>query len=71
MGIPGFSLIGTTPTLASSKRVEHDADSWGIAAVEAHTSPWTGDGVAVAILDTGIDNQHQAFAGTQIVELVL
>ncbi|MDC7786842.1 S8 family serine peptidase [Rhodoplanes sp. TEM] len=43
-------------------------DAWGIAAVKADTSPMTGDGVVVAVLDTGIDKAHPAFAGVTIVE---
>lgn len=41
---------------------------WGIEAVRATTSPFTGDGVVVAILDTGIDKTHPAFAGVTLVE---
>src|SRR5262249_23793325 len=41
---------------------------WGIAAVKADTSNFTGDGVVVAVLDTGIDKSHPAFAGVTIVE---
>ena len=44
------------------------ADAWGIAAVKADTSQFTGDGVVVAVLDTGIDNTHPAFAGVNIIE---
>jgi subtilisin family serine protease len=36
---------------------------WGIEAVGATTSPQNGDGVTVAVLDTGIDKDHPAFAG--------
>ena len=43
-------------------------DAWGIDAVKATTSPVTGDGVVVAVLDTGIDKNHPAFAGVTIVE---
>src|SRR6476620_12238737 len=32
--------------------------AWGIPAVKADTSGFTGDGVVVAVLDTGIDNTH-------------
>jgi subtilisin family serine protease len=42
--------------------------AWGIAAVKADTSNFTGDGVVVAVLDTGIDQSHPAFAGVTIVE---
>jgi subtilisin family serine protease len=43
-------------------------DAWGISAVKADTSPFTGDGVVVAVLDTGIDKSHPAFAGVDIIE---
>jgi subtilisin family serine protease len=42
--------------------------AWGIAAVKADTSPMTGDGVVVAVLDTGIDKTHPAFAGVTLIE---
>jgi subtilisin family serine protease len=42
--------------------------AWGIGGVGADTSPFTGDGVVVAVLDTGIDASHPAFAGVTIVE---
>jgi len=41
---------------------------WGVKAVKADTSPFTGDGVVVAVLDTGIDAAHPAFAGMDIEE---
>jgi subtilisin family serine protease len=44
------------------------AAAWGIAAVKADTSNATGDGVVVAVLDTGIDRTHPAFAGVELVE---
>lgn len=45
---------------------EDGGDAWGIAAVKADTSPYTGDGVTVAVLDTGIDANHPAFAGIDL-----
>ncbi|HEY8610179.1 MAG TPA: S8 family serine peptidase [Roseomonas sp.] len=45
-----------------------DGPAWGIAAVGADTSARTGDGVVVAVLDTGIERNHPAFAGVQITE---
>ena len=48
--------------------VEAATDAWGLAAVKAITSPFTGDGVVVAVLDTGIDKNHKAFAGMEILE---
>ncbi|MFN0074004.1 MAG: S8 family peptidase [Chloroflexota bacterium] len=40
---------------------------WGIQAVGADTSPFSGDGVRVAVLDTGIDVSHPAFDGVELV----
>ncbi|HVW64729.1 MAG TPA: S8 family serine peptidase [Nitrosospira sp.] len=37
--------------------------AWGVRAVGADTSPRTGKGVKVAVLDTGIDRKHPAFEG--------
>jgi subtilisin family serine protease len=42
--------------------------AWGVTAVGADASPWTGTGVTVAVLDTGIDAAHPAFSGVEIVE---
>ena len=36
--------------------------TWGVAAVNADKSPYTGEMVSVAVLDTGIDKSHPAFA---------
>jgi subtilisin family serine protease len=41
--------------------------SWGVEAVGAAGSEHTGAGVTVAVLDTGIDEKHPAFAGLEIV----
>lgn len=46
----------TVPTAAGN--------AWGIEAVGAHTSPFSGKGVVVAVLDTGIDANHPAFPST-------
>lgn len=40
--------------------------AWGIRAVGADKSDWTGKDVVVAVLDTGIDDDHPAFAGMDI-----
>lgn len=42
------------------------AASWGIGYVGADTSAFTGAGVRVAVLDTGIDRNHPAFAGVTL-----
>ncbi|AQG78272.1 S8 family peptidase [Spirosoma montaniterrae] len=42
--------------------------AWGVQAVGADTSPFTGNGIVVAVLDTGIDAAHPAFAGVTIIQ---
>lgn len=70
---PGVAAVGIpmATTLIMPFDIEAGAaasDVWGIAAVKADTSVFTGDGVVVAVLDTGIDKAHPAFAGVNIVE---
>lgn len=43
-------------------------DAWGISAVGADASAFSGQGVVVAVLDTGIDRTHPAFNGVDIRE---
>jgi subtilisin family serine protease len=45
-----------------------DTVTWGVKAVGADTSPFSGDGIVVAVLDTGIDASHPAFAGVDIIQ---
>jgi len=42
--------------------------AWGISAVRADVSEFTGEGVVVAVLDTGIDASHEAFADMDLNE---
>ena len=42
--------------------------AWGVQAVKADTSPFSGDGIVVAVLDTGIDAAHPAFAGVELMQ---
>jgi len=42
---------------------------WGVRAVKADSSPFTGAGAVVAVLDTGIDHTHPAFAGMTIEQV--
>lgn len=55
-----FTLIAPVdePTAGPSAET-----AWGVDVVGATTSPQNGDGVTVAVLDTGIDKAHPAFAG--------
>lgn len=42
--------------------------TWGVYAVDALGSPYAGYGVAVAVLDTGIDAGHEAFRGVTLIQ---
>ena len=42
--------------------------TWGVKAIGADTSPFTGRGIVVAVLDTGIDATHPAFNGVNLVQ---
>lgn len=55
-----------TADTAGFKTVGAQRLSPGLLAVGAHTTPFTGQGVTVAVLDTGIDKNHPAFAGKQL-----
>lgn len=40
--------------------------AWGVEAVGATQSPFSGAGITVAVLDTGVDAEHQAFRGVNV-----
>lgn len=54
---------------ADAEAVTEGAVAWGIQATGAVDTPFTGKGVKVAVLDTGIDRNHEAFAGVNVVEV--
>lgn len=43
-------------------------ESWGIEAVGAKDCPFSGEGVTIAVLDTGVDASHRAFEGITFVQ---
>lgn len=68
---PGVSHVEVMPTIlidppANAPAGPDPQPSWGIAAVGADTSPYTGVGVTVAVLDTGIQADHPAFQGVDL-----
>jgi subtilisin family serine protease len=44
------------------------SEAWGVEAVGAKNCPFTGEGVTIAVLDTGVDAGHRAFAGVTFVQ---
>jgi hypothetical protein len=50
-------------TVAETVQPTAQGVAWGVQAVGADTSPFAGDGIVVAVLDTGIDASHAALCG--------
>jgi subtilisin family serine protease len=59
--------VSLTRPLYADQPVSSDS-SWGITAIGADKSPFNGEGIVVAVPDTGIDRSHRAFSGVDIVE---
>jgi subtilisin family serine protease len=59
-----MSLIA--PTANSHHSAISAGDSWGIGAILADNTPYTGDGILACVLDTGIEKKHEAFKGIQL-----
>jgi subtilisin family serine protease len=54
--------------LGNSAKVPKSKVAWGVKAVGADDSPFSGDGIVVAVLDTGIDASHPAFSGVELIQ---
>lgn len=63
---PVFPIALVAPVQTAA--VAAAAPSWGIAAVGAGISAFDGAGGRIAVLDTGIDAAHVAFAGVTLTE---
>ncbi|MFT3943040.1 MAG: S8 family serine peptidase [Ancrocorticia sp.] len=63
--IEPVALCGSEST--EIEAASQDEVTWGVEAVGATTSPFTGNGITVAVLDTGIDADHVAFDGVDLV----
>ena len=46
-----------------------ESETWGIRAVGAVNNQYSGDGITVAVLDTGIERNHAAFVGLDLKEM--
>ena len=68
------TVVAMTPAMPTrliepvSEPAADATPAWGIAAVGADASAFTGAGAVVAVLDTGIDATHPAFAGVELVQ---
>ncbi len=54
------------PTESEPVTAMADSVTWGVKAVGADESSFSGDGITVAVLDTGIDPNHPAFGGVTL-----
>jgi len=52
----------------ASREGHRNSEPWGVVAVGADKSPYSGKGVVVSVLDTGIDAGHPAFAGMELIQ---
>jgi hypothetical protein len=68
----GIPLARITPLAGDSSAtpdlvdLDHGRLPRGLVAVGAHSTPFTGEGVTVAVLDTGLDAKHAAFQGKSL-----
>lgn len=58
---PEFYLFATAPFQDTAER------TWGLAATGAFESRFTGEGIKLAVLDTGLDLQHPDYSGRNVV----
>jgi subtilisin family serine protease len=63
-----MKLIAPVEVQDAAAQPAADTAAWGVTAVGADASPFSGDGITVAVLDTGIDASHSAFADVNIVQ---
>lgn len=57
------SLVGPLPSAIASEA----AATWGLAATKADKARYSGSGIRIAILDTGLDRSHGDFVGRSII----
>lgn len=69
-GVRGIAPIMPIALVRPFEVAEAEAatQAWGIGAVRADVSAFSGAGVTVAVLDTGIDAAHPAFEGMEVVQ---
>ncbi len=68
---PPMPMMLIEPVSESDDDSADDSENgatWGVNAVKATQSDFDGSGITVAVLDTGIDPDHPAFAGVDLVQ---
>jgi subtilisin family serine protease len=62
LGVP----TSDRPPAAGTSAVDESQATWGVQAVRALESRFSGRGIGVAVLDTGFDDAHPDFAGREV-----
>lgn len=66
---PPMPVMLVKPTTSEQVEARNETGAtWGVTATSAVNSPYTGQGVTVAVLDTGIDSSHEAFQGVELIQ---
>lgn len=66
---PPMPVMLVKPTTSEQVEARNETGAtWGVTATSAVNSPYTGEGVTVAVLDTGIDSSHEAFQGVELIQ---
>lgn len=66
---PSMSMCLMKPMADAAATAVAGGASWGIGAIEADLSDMTGEGITVAVLDTGIDPDHEAFKDVELRQM--
>jgi subtilisin family serine protease len=66
---PPMPVMLVKPTASEQVEARNQTGAtWGVTVTGADNSLYTGQGVTVAVLDTGIDPSHEAFQGVKLIQ---
>ncbi|MEM7428605.1 MAG: S8 family serine peptidase [Pseudomonadota bacterium] len=65
-GAPQGQRAPVSGATAAAQFMDDASATWGIKAIKADQSPYSGRGIQVAVLDTGFDSDHPDFTGRSV-----